>query len=237
MDKPAEPVVRLSGVERAYGEGAARRVALADIDCAIRAGERVAVVGPSGGGKSTLLHLMGAMDAPTRGRVHFEGRDLAALGDREAARLRSRAIGFVFQFFNLIPTATALDNVALPARLAGRGARAARESAARLLARVGLADRAGAYPDTLSGGQQQRVAVARALVNDPRLVLADEPTGALDRHTGEEVLALLTEVVRERDTALVMATHSDDALGAVDRLVRIVDGRITEDRPVAPDRP
>jgi len=225
------PLVLLENVGRVYGAGDACTVALDDVSLRIHPGERIAVVGPSGGGKSTLLHVMGAMDVPTRGRVLFSGRDLSTLGDREAARLRSREIGFVFQFFNLIPTVTILDNVALPARLAGKGATTARERSRMLLERVGLGNRAGAYPDALSGGQQQRVAVARALVNAPRLVLADEPTGALDQRTGDEVLGLLTEVAREHETALVLATHSDQALGAVERVVHMADGRIVQDQP------
>jgi len=224
------PLVLLENVDRVYGAGDARTVALENVNFRVDAGERIAVVGPSGGGKSTLLHVMGAMDVPTRGRVLFAGRDLATLGDREAARLRSREIGFVFQFFNLIPTVTNLDNVALPARLAGRSPTAARARSRMLLERVGLGDRAAAYPDALSGGQQQRVAVARALVNEPRLVLADEPTGALDQRTGDEILGLLSEVAREHGAALVMATHSAHALGAVERVVHMADGRLTEER-------
>jgi putative ABC transport system ATP-binding protein len=225
------PLVLLEHVGRDFGAGDACTVALDDVSLRINPGERVAVVGPSGGGKSTLLHVMGAMDVPTRGRVFFSGRDLSALSDREAARLRSREIGFVFQFFNLIPTVTTLDNVALPARLAGMSATTARERSRKLLERVGLGDRAGAYPDALSGGQQQRVAVARALVNAPRLVLADEPTGALDQRTGDEVLGLLSEVAREHAAALVLATHSEQALGAVERVVHMADGRLVQDRP------
>jgi ABC-type lipoprotein export system ATPase subunit len=233
-----EPLIRLEDVEREYGSGAGRTRALRGLSLEIRAGERVAVVGPSGCGKSTLLHLVGAMDVPTAGRVLFAGRDLSTFVDLEAARLRSREIGFVFQFFNLIPSATALDNVALPARIAGMRAAAARDKARALLDRVGLLDRADTRPDALSGGQQQRVAVARALVNRPRLVLADEPTGALDRHTGDDVLALLTEVVKENGAALIVATHSETALGAVERIIELADGRITADRdlrdPVMP---
>jgi len=212
-----------------FGAGRGRTVALDGVTLAIHAAEAVAVVGPSGSGKSTLLHLIGAMDVPDEGTVRVAGRDLAALDDAAASRFRRDAIGFVFQFFNLIPTLSALDNVALPARLAGRGLREARADAARLLERVGLAARLADPPDTLSGGQQQRVAIARALVNRPRILLADEPTGALDRQTGDEILALLRGVVREAGMTLVMATHSADAESLADRVVRIVDGRIASD--------
>jgi putative ABC transport system ATP-binding protein len=161
--------------------------------------------------------------------VRVGGIDLASLDDAAAARFRRDEIGFVFQFFNLIPTLAALDNVALPARLSGRGVAEARAEARRLLERVGLGGRLDDPPDALSGGQQQRVAIARALVNRPRIVLADEPTGALDRQTGTEILDLLTDLVREEGVTLLMATHSSEAEATVSRVIRIVDGRILSD--------
>jgi len=216
----------LRGVSRAYGPGRARTWALRDVDLRIRRGERVAVLGPSGAGKSTLLHLLGAMDRADEGRVEVFGRDLSQLDDARSALFRLATVGFVFQFPNLLPSLTALDNVALPARLARRPAGEARERAQALLARVGLADKEARRPDELSGGEQQRVALARALVNEPELILADEPTGALDRATGERVLALLSDLVRERGATWVMATHSDAAAARADRSVHIEDGRV-----------
>ena len=221
------PVILLRGVDRVYGaQNAASSVALQDVGLEISRGEIVAVVGPSGSGKSTLLHLIGAMDAADRGEVLVSGQDVGVLNDEEASRFRREKIGFVFQFFNLIPTLSNLDNVALPARLAGTSVSDAREKAAELLERVGLSDRAADFPEALSGGQQQRVAVARALINDPEIVLADEPTGALDSQTGREILDLLVSVVRDRQGTLVMATHSDEARELAERVVRIEDGRI-----------
>jgi len=221
------PVILLRGVDRVYGaQNAASTVALQDVGLEISRGEIVAVVGPSGSGKSTLLHLIGAMDAADRGEVLVSGQDVGVLNDEEASRFRREKIGFVFQFFNLIPTLSNLDNVALPARLAGTSVSDAREKAAELLERVGLSDRAADFPEALSGGQQQRVAVARALINDPEIVLADEPTGALDSQTGREILDLLVSVVRDRQGTLVMATHSDEARELAERVVRIEDGRI-----------
>jgi putative ABC transport system ATP-binding protein len=224
------PAISLRDVDRIYGPQGASTVALKDIDLEIARGEIVAVVGPSGSGKSTLLHLIGAMDSADRGQVLVGGQEVGRLNDEEASRFRREKIGFVFQFFNLIPTLSNLDNVALPARLAGTGVSDARQHAAELLERVGLADRATDSPDSLSGGQQQRVAVARALINNPEILLADEPTGALDRQTGHEILELLVSVVRDRKGTLVMATHSDDARDLAERVVRIEDGRLVKSR-------
>ena len=228
-----QPLIVCRGVERTYGSPHARTVALAGIDLEIHAGEIVAVVGPSGSGKSTLLHLVGAMDFPDRGSVLVGGRNLAGCGDGEASRFRREEVGFIFQFFNLIPSLSALDNVALPARLAGHKARDARARARGLLDRVGLGGREDDFADAFSGGQQQRIAVARALVNHPQILLADEPTGALDRRTGEEVLALLASVARERGAILLLATHNENALAFASRMVRIEDGRVTADEKLA----
>jgi len=214
------------GLEKVYATGAARTVALAGVDLDVPAGKILALVGPSGSGKSTLLHILGAMDVPDKGTAQVCGRELGKLKDREAARFRREELGFVFQFFNLVPTLSALDNIALPARLAGRSARDARARGKTLLERVGLGPRGADFPDVLSGGQQQRVALARALVNSPKVLLTDEPTGALDKRTGEEVLKLLVELVREQNVTLVMATHSEQALAFADEWVRLEDGRI-----------
>ena len=226
--RPA-PLVRCSGVRRTYGSGRGRTVGLADLDLEIEPGERVAVVGPSGSGKSTLLHLLGAMDRADEGTVEVAGRDLATLDDRAASRYRREGVGFVFQFFHLVPTLSALDNVALPLRLAGLPSNDARARALELLEKVGLGSRTDARPDGLSGGQQQRVALARALVASPPLLLADEPTGALDRSTGEEVLDLLVSLGSEHGTTLLIATHDDAVVDRATRIVRIEDGRLAHD--------
>ncbi len=221
-------VVVCAGVRKTYGTGRGSNVALDGVDVEIAPGEIAAVVGPSGSGKSTLLHVIGAMDRPDSGRVVVSGRDVTTMTDADASRFRRERLGFVFQFFNLIPALSALDNVALPARLCGVSALAARARAHDLLGRMALADRADEYPDALSGGQQQRVAIARALVNDPELILADEPTGALDSRAGGRVLEFLGSVVRERGATLVMVTHSELALDFASRCIRIEDGRIVD---------
>ena len=230
---PRSWLVQCLGVVRVYGSDRA----LDDVDITIAASEALAIIGPSGCGKSTLLNLLGAMDRPDAGQVLYRGQDLATWTDDEAARFRRDEVGFVFQFFNLVGTLNALDNVALPARLAGRRAADARRDARDLLATVGLAEKTEAYPDTLSGGQQQRVALARALINRPRLLLADEPTGALDTQIGSEVLALLGELVRERGLTLVMATHSEDALSITDRKIELRDGRVVGDAGASSNEP
>jgi putative ABC transport system ATP-binding protein len=222
----SESLVRCRDLSRTYGSGAGAVQALRGLDLDIAAGGLVALVGASGSGKSTLLHLLGAMDRPSSGSVRVAGRELGELDDAAAARFRRERLGFVFQFFNLVPTLSALDNVALPARLAGAGADASRQRAQELLERVGLGGRPDARPEELSGGQQQRVALARALVNEPALVLADEPTGNLDRGTGAAMLDLLQELVEERGLSLVMATHADDAVARATRVLRIEDGRL-----------
>lgn len=227
MSSSPEALVRTRGLTRTYGEGRAAVHALRGLDLDVQGGELIALIGASGSGKSTLLHLLGAMDQPTSGELVVAGLNLVGLVDAEAARFRRERLGFVFQFFNLVPTLSALDNVALPARLAGGGAAASRERAQELLARVGLENRPEARPEELSGGQQQRVAIARALANAPALLLADEPTGNLDRTTGAAVLDLMQELVDERGLTLIMATHADDAVARATRTIHIEDGRIS----------
>jgi putative ABC transport system ATP-binding protein len=187
-------------------------------------GEFAAVVGPSGSGKSTLLQLAGALDKPSAGTVRVAGQDLGALDDDALTGLRRKTIGFVFQFFNLLPTLSARENAMLPALLAGVPEAEARRRTDALLAEVGLADRAEHKPDELSGGQMQRAAIARALVTSPRLLLADEPTGNLDTHTGAEMLQLLKDLSRKRGVTVVMVTHDARAAAAADRVLRIEDG-------------
>ncbi len=190
-------------------------------------------MGPSGSGKSTLMNIIGALDTPSAGRFLIDGEDTSAMSEPALAHLRNRAIGFVFQQFNLLPRLTARDNVALPLVYAGVPARERRARAEALLARVGLGDRGGSRPSQLSGGQQQRVAIARALAVGPRLLLADEPTGALDSRTGAEILALFKALNRENGVTVILVTHDPGVAAATDRVVRIQDGRIVDDGPPA----
>ena len=202
-------------------------IALNGVDLDVRAGESVALMGASGSGKSTLLHLLGALDTPTSGALSVDGHDLAQLDDQKLSRFRRERVGFVFQFFHLLPTLTVLENVTLQARLAGISETEVRSRGEALLerARVCMA-RARENPDVLSGGQRQRVALARALMMRPALLLADEPTGNLDSATSAEVLALIRELVREQKMTLVMATHAAEAAAIAERVVRLKDGRI-----------
>jgi putative ABC transport system ATP-binding protein len=222
-DIPGPPAVSCKVVRKVY-PGARPVVALEDVDLEVLPGEFLAVVGPSGGGKSTLLHLLGGIDRPTSGVVSVDGRDLGALSDKDLTLYRRREAGLVFQFFNLLPHITVRENVELPLALDGRSDAARR--AEELLDRVGLLRRAGAHPYELSGGEMQRVAIARALSSGARLLLADEPTGNLDSANGEQVLALLDEIRRERGVTLILATHSPSAASRAERVVEIRDGRI-----------
>jgi putative ABC transport system ATP-binding protein len=217
------PAIVCERVSKTY-PGAQPVVALDSVDLTVLSGEFLAVVGPSGGGKSTLLHLVAGIDSPTSGSIRVGGRDIAALSDRERTLYRRRDVGVVFQFFNLLPHLTVRDNVELPRLLDGHGD--AGERARELLARVDLAHRSQAHPYELSGGEMQRAAIARALVTGARLLLADEPTGNLDSRHGEEVLFLLDEVRRERGVTLVLATHSEAAGRHADRIVELADGRL-----------
>jgi putative ABC transport system ATP-binding protein len=214
----------LRDVTKVYQQG--RRVvqAVRGVSLRVAAGEFVSIMGPSGSGKSTLLHLLGALDTPTTGRVLFHGRDLQTLSDRERSLLRRNRVGFVFQFFNLLPTLTAVENVALPLLLAGQPRRQACDRGLALLDDVGLFDRAQHFPEELSGGEMQRVAVARALVTDPEAVLCDEPTGNLDSANSKEILALLRSIPKAGRRAVVMVTHDPCAAAYGDRLVYIRDG-------------
>ena len=228
FDRASGLVLEMIDVSRTYGAGATAVHALRGIDLQVRAGELVAVMGPSGSGKSTLLHLAGGLDSPTGGTVLVEARALAALSVRERARLRRRSVGYVFQELNLIPALTAAENVSLPLELDGVHAKAAHEVALRALDDVALADVADRYPDDLSGGQQQRVAIARALVGDRRLLLADEPTGALDSETGESVLALIRTRC-DRGAAGMLVTHEARHAAWADRVLFLRDGAIVDE--------
>jgi putative ABC transport system ATP-binding protein len=216
---------------RSFRRGEATINALSGIDLTIEHGEIVALVGPSGSGKTTLLQLLGALDRPTSGQVFFEGRDLNALADNELADLRLRAFGFVFQTFNLIPTLNALQNVEAKLAPTGVPEDELRARSLALLEEVGLSDRADHLPSQLSGGEQQRVAIARALSTEPRVVLADEPTGNLDSRTGTEVVDLLTSLSEERRHTVILVTHDAEIAEKAHRSIRMQDGRLLEPTP------
>ncbi|MFJ8042963.1 ABC transporter ATP-binding protein [Kitasatospora sp. NPDC096147] len=222
------PVLHLENVTRVHGQGAAEVHALRGVDLKVHPGELVAVMGPSGSGKSTLLTLAGGLDSPTSGRVLVEGAVLGELSRRQQAQLRRRAIGYVFQDYNLIPALTAAENIALPRELDGVSTRAARKEAQAALVELGIEELADRFPDDMSGGQQQRVAIARALIGERRLVLADEPTGALDSTTGEAVLAVLRARC-DAGAAAMLVTHEARHAAWADRVVFIRDGRVVDE--------
>jgi putative ABC transport system ATP-binding protein len=224
----AGAAVRAIGLKRTFGTGDAAVEALRGVDVAFPHGQFAAVMGPSGSGKSTLMHLLAGLDAPTAGTVEIDGRDITVMGDAELTRLRRDRIGFVFQFFNLLPMLTAAQNVELPLRLAGKSAESGWTE--QLLASVGLADRSKHRPSELSGGQQQRVAVARALVNKPAVVFADEPTGNLDSKTSAEILELMRQSTAEFGQTIIIVTHDARAAAIADRVVFLSDGLIVADR-------
>jgi putative ABC transport system ATP-binding protein len=226
-------MMELREVTKYYQQGRRTVQALRGVSLRIDAGEFVSIMGPSGSGKSTLMHLLGALDTPTSGAVLFQGRPLHTLSDRELSLLRRTRIGFVFQFFNLIQTLTAVENVALPLLLAGQRRGRALVPAQAGLERVGLADRATHFPDELSGGEMQRVAIARALVIDPEAVLCDEPTGNLDSATSTEVLELLQSLPEPGKRSVVMVTHDAQAAAYGHRIVHIKDGKVDHEEPVA----
>ena len=219
------PLIEAIGLAKSYGDG--RRIdVLTDLALTVEAGDTVAIVGQSGVGKSTLLHILGTLDQPTSGVVRFDGVDLFGLSEREQAAFRNREIGFIFQFHHLLPDFTALENVMMPALIQGRSAQEAEIQARGVLERVGLGARLTHKPGELSGGEQQRVAVARAVAQSPRVILADEPTGNLDPTTGAEVHALLMELNREHNITLVIVTHNQELSGLVRRTLRLQDGQL-----------
>jgi len=226
------PAVELSRLLKIYREGERKRVVLRDVDLCVARGEIVVLLGRSGSGKSTLLNLVSGIDRPTSGIVRVEGVDVAALSEMERTLFRRRRIGFIFQFFNLIPTLTVEENLLLPLELNGVAGAEARARALHLLDAVDLADRGASFPDRLSGGEQQRVAVARALVHDPSLVLADEPTGNLDAESARQVLGLLAALAREAGKTVVAVSHSEEVAALADRVLTLADGRLYE--PGAP---
>jgi len=223
-------MIQLENVSREYGDGKVV-YALDHVSLRIERGERVAVMGPSGSGKSTLLNLVCGLDEPTLGEVRIDGQNIASLNDDARTRLRREKIGIVFQTFNLLPTLTAQENVALPLRLSGISKREADTRASSMLGKVGLGQRATHRPDQMSGGERQRIAIARALIFQPPVLLADEPTGNLDSKTGEEILALLDDLHREFNTTILMVTHNDEAAGHCDRVIRLRDGKVVSVSP------
>ncbi len=220
----AAPILVARDLVKTYDQGRVR--ALDGLDLEVHAGEFVSVIGPSGSGKSTLLHMLGALDRPDSGQVLLDGQDLAQV--RRLDRVRARSIGFIFQLHNLLPTLTALENVELPLRALGLDRRERAERARALLDAVDLPDRTGHRPAELSGGQRQRVAVARALVNDPKVVLADEPTGDLDQAAGRRVMDLLWRLREERGLTIVLVTHDLESAARAQRTIRILDGKVLE---------
>jgi putative ABC transport system ATP-binding protein len=224
-------MIQLENVSREYGDGKVV-YALNHVSLLIGKGERVAVMGPSGSGKSTLLNLVCGLDEPTSGEVRIDGTNIASLGDDARTRLRREKIGMVFQTFNLLSTLTAQENVALPLRLSGVSKKEADSRAATMLGKVGLGQRTTHRPDQMSGGERQRIAIARALIFQPPVLLADEPTGNLDSKTGEEILALLDDLHREFNTTILMVTHNEEAAEHCDRVIRLRDGKVVSTQNV-----
>ncbi len=217
-------IIEASGIKKSYSVGNTRLEVLKGIDFSVDEGEIIAIIGASGAGKSTLLHIIGTLDKPTGGSVFFDGDDVFRLNDERIAKFRSLQIGFVFQFHHLLPEFTALENVVMPALIAGRKFPLVRNQAMELLAEVGLADRAEHRPSELSGGEQQRVAVARALVNSPKVILADEPSGNLDSVNAESLHRLLLDLCRNHGTTFLIATHNDHLTSLAHRVLKIQDG-------------
>lgn len=222
-------IIEASNLTRIYGSGETSILALDHVQLSVGQGEFVAIMGPSGGGKSTLLNLLGGLDQSSEGEVVIDGQSLAELADDDLAKLRRQKIGYVFQFYNLIPVLTAVENAALPLSLDGVDQKTAHERALRWIEKIGLKDRANNRPDQLSGGQQQRVAIARALSAEPQLILADEPTGNLDSRSADEIAGLLKMVATEWGRAVVMVTHDAHIASFAGRLIFLVDGRVRLD--------
>src|SRR3990172_2737195 len=226
---PARPFIQIANVSKSYSEGEKRHYVLREAKLAAKQGEFIALLGASGSGKSTLLNLLSGIDEADSGAIWLDGKNLIAMNEAERTLFRREHIGFIFQFFNLLPTLTVIENVSLPLELAGVAPGAARSKASQLLKAVNLDGRQNSFPDRLSGGEQQRVAIARALVHDPLLVLADEPTGNLDEDTGEQVLTLLDDLTRRRGKNLILVTHSQGNAAHADRILRLRNGQLLEE--------
>ncbi|MFQ5585517.1 MAG: ABC transporter ATP-binding protein [Thermodesulfobacteriota bacterium] len=222
-------LLKAEGIYKSYGNGAKCVEVLKGVDLSLERGEIIAILGASGVGKSTLLHIMGGLDRPTRGEILYNDSQVFRQSERMLAAFRNRTVGFVFQFHHLLPEFTALENVMMPALLGGEGKEEAARKAAHLLEEVGLGDRLEHKPGELSGGEQQRVAIARALVRTPPLLLADEPTGNLDTHTGDDVFNLLLRMNEERGVTMVMVTHNEKLAGRIPRRLKMVDGRLYDE--------
>jgi ABC-type lipoprotein export system ATPase subunit len=222
------PFLITTGLRKSYVMGKRTLEVLRGIDVTVQRGEFLALRGASGAGKSTLLHLLGGLDLPSAGEIRFDGADLLALSARALAQLRNRRVGFIFQAYHLLPELSALENVMLPARMARTAPDQAAARANDLLKRVGLGERTDHRPSELSGGEQQRVAIARAMINDPDLILADEPTGNLDSHTGSEIITLLETLRAERNVTFIMATHDANIAARAPRVLQLVDGQFAE---------
>lgn len=227
------PIVRLENLSKSFQEGGQDRLVLDRLNNVFYSGEFAVLLGRSGSGKSTLLNLIAGIEKPATGHIQVNGTTITALREREQTLFRRDHIGFVFQFFNLIPTLTVLENITLPQELAGKNRPKAEAAALTLLHQVGLADRRDTFPDKLSGGEQQRVAIARALAHDPLLVLADEPTGNLDEETGERVMNLLLTLTRQAGKTLIMATHNPEVVPFADRVFHIHEGKLVEEPKTA----
>jgi putative ABC transport system ATP-binding protein len=228
-------LIQTENLTKIYGSGDTAVTALDHVNFQVKEGEFVAVMGPSGCGKSTLLHLLGGLDRPSKGSVSIEGTPIADMKDDDLTKLRRRKMGFVFQFFNLIPVLNAMENASLPVTLDGIKPAEARKRAGEWLQRFGLGDRLNNRPDQLSGGQQQRVAMARALVSEPALILADEPTGNLDTRSGDEIAGLLRQVTKEYGRTVVMVTHDPRIAAYADRIVFLKDGKVVDETNLEPE--
>lgn len=228
LKQPTEGFIELRHLSKGFTEGVAQRQVLNDLSIAFEAGQFIVLLGQSGSGKSTLLNLISGIERPSTGTVLIDGVPITELSERACTLFRRDQIGIIFQFFNLIPTLTVLENVTLPQELAGSAPADVEAQARALLEKVGLGDRAEAYPDKLSGGQQQRVAIARALVHEPQLILADEPTGNLDEDTGKTVLELLLDLTRNAHKTLIMATHNPEIATYADRVLRVHEGHLED---------
>jgi putative ABC transport system ATP-binding protein len=222
-------IIQTKGLTKIYGSGVTAVTALDHVNVKVNAGEFVAIMGPSGCGKSTLLHLIGGLDRPSEGSIAIEDTPIAQMSDDDLTRLRRRKMGFVFQFFNLIPVLNAVENASLPVTLDGVRPAEAKKRAGEWLSRFGLGDRLTSRPDQLSGGQQQRVAIARALVAEPALILADEPTGNLDTRSGDEIASILSQVTKQYDRTVLMVTHDPRIAAYADRIIFLKDGKVVDE--------